>query len=58
MKEKICIYYDTSESFNYFNKISIIQFFNSMYVVVLTTAYKPDPFFIIRGYYFIKNKIK
>jgi hypothetical protein len=25
-------------------KSSTIQFFNSMYTVVLTTAYKPDPY--------------
>jgi hypothetical protein len=43
MKEKIGIYYNTSESFNYFYEIFTIQFFNSMYVVVLTTAYKLDP---------------
>jgi hypothetical protein len=38
MKEKIDIYYGTSEPFNYFNEIFTIQFFNSMYAVVLTTA--------------------
>ena len=43
MKEKIGIYYDTFEPFNYFNEIFTIQFFNSMYAVVLSTAYKPDP---------------
>jgi hypothetical protein len=43
MKEKIGIYYDTSEPLNYFNEIFTIQFFNSMYTIVLTTAYKPDP---------------
>jgi hypothetical protein len=43
MKEKIDIYYDTFEPFNYFNEILTIQFFNSMYAVVLTTVYKLDP---------------
>ena len=43
MKEKIGIYYDTSEPFNYFDEIPTIKFFTSMYVVVLITAYKPDP---------------
>ena len=43
MKKKIGIYYDTSEPFNYFNEITTIHFFNSIYIVVLTTAYKLDP---------------
>jgi hypothetical protein len=42
MKEKNDIYYDPSEPFNYFNEIITINFFNSMYAIVLTTAYKPD----------------
>ena len=43
MKEKIDIYYDTFEPFKYFNESITIQFFNRMYVVIKTTAYKPDP---------------
>jgi hypothetical protein len=42
MKEKINIYYDTFEPFKYFNEILTIQFFNNMYTVILTIAYKSD----------------
>jgi hypothetical protein len=43
MKEKIGIYYNISEPFNYSNEIFTIHFFNSIYDVVFTTAYKLDP---------------
>ena len=42
MKKKISIYYDTFEPFNYFNEIITIQFFNSVYIIVLTIEYKLD----------------
>ena len=38
MKEKIEIYYNKSEPFNYFNEIPTIQFFNSMFTVILISA--------------------